>query len=247
MTMSWTANRARVEEELEELGIPSTPETRRLLGLLATEPHTLYRALSRLGELYMPAEPEIPPVDRIVGDHLARGFPHCTEPSALRKAKPISVQCKRLLAVLLRDLGTPVPLAELLLANGLRSATPRRLRELENEHGAFRMKTYAKDRVQHYVLESPEPDAAACARYWIKSNLRGSSSGPPQRVLGLLSAYVGEPVARREVDYVLPEKESPGRGLARAAAGQADEALADLRARGYAIDERDGSFVLRTI
>jgi hypothetical protein len=245
--MSWTSNRARVEEELEELGISSTPETRRLLGLLATEPHTLYRALSRVGELHVPAEPEIPPVDRLVGDHLASGFPHCTEPSALRKAKSMSPQCKRLLAVLLRDLGTPVPLAELLLANGLRSATSRRLRELEHEHGSFWMKTYAKDRVRYYVLERPEPDVAACARYWIKSNLRCSSSGPPQRVLGLLSAYVGEPVARREVDYVLPEKESPGRGLARAAAGQADEVLAELRARGYEIDERDGSFVLRTI
>ncbi len=159
----------------------------------------------------------------------------------------MSVQCKRLLAVLMRDLGTPVSLAELLLANGLRSATPRRLRELENEHGAFHMKTYAKDRVQHYVLESPEPDAAACARYWIKSNLRHSPSGHSQRALGLLSAYVGEPVARREIDYVLPENESPGRGLARAAAGQTDAALSELRARGYAIDEVDGSFVLRAI
>ena len=186
-------------------------------------------------------------MDRIVGEYLAHGFPHCTEPSVLRKVKPISVQCKRLLAVLLRDLGTPVPLAELLLANGLRSATPRRLRELENEHGAFRMRTYAKDRVQHYVLESPEPDAAACARYWIKSNLRRSSSSAPQRVLGLLSAYVGEPVARRELDYVLPEKESPGRGIARVAAGQTDEALAELRARGYAIDDLVDSYVLRTI
>lgn len=240
-------DRVRVDEELEELGIPSTPETRRLLRLLATEPHTLYRALSRLGELHVPADGDIPPVDQIVGDHLARDFPHCTEPSVLRKAKPMGVQCKRLLAVLLRDLGTPVPLAELLLANGLRPATPRRLRELENEHGAFRMKTYAKDRVQHYVLESPEPDVATCARYWIKSNLRHSRSGAAQRVLGLLSAYVGEPVARREIDYVLPEKDSPGRGLARAAAGQTDSALAELRARGYAIDECDGSFVLRAI
>jgi hypothetical protein len=245
--MNWMPPRARVEGELDELGIASTSDTRRLLGLLATEPHTLYRALSRLGELRVPAEGEIPAVDRIVGDFLASAFPHCTEPSALRKVKPISVQCKRLLAVLMRDLGTPVPLAELLLANGLRSATPRRLRELENEHGAFRIATYARDRVQHYVLESPAPDAAACARYWIKANLRRSSSSPPQRVLGLLTAYVGDPVARREIDYVLPEKQSPGRGLARATAGQTDEVLAELRARGYAIDEFDGSFVLRGI
>jgi hypothetical protein len=245
--MDWMPNQERVEEELEQLGIRSTPESRRLLGLLATEPHTLYRALSRLGELHVPADHEIPPVDRIVRDHLARNFPHCTEPSALRKVKPISEQCKRLLAVLLRDLGTPVPLAELLLANGLRSATPRRLRELENEHGAFHMKTYAKDHVQHYVLESSEPNAAACARYWIKSNLRSSRSGAPQRVLGLLSAYIGEPVARREIDYVLPEEESPGRGLARASGRQTDAALMELRARGHAIEELGGHLVLHSI
>src|SRR5260370_338472 len=83
-----------------------------------------------------------------------------------------------------------VALAVLLLANGLRSATPRRLRELENEHGAFRMRTYSRDGVQHYILESPKPDAPACARYWIKANLRSSPCTGPRRVLGLLSAYL---------------------------------------------------------
>ena len=128
----------------------------------------------------------------------------------LRKSKPVSGQCKRLLAVLIRDLGEPVPLPELLLANGLRSGTPRRLRELETEHGCFKMRTYSKDRVQHYVLESAEPDLHACARYWIKANLRESAMPPARRVLALLSAYVGEFVGRREIDYVLPEHQLSG-------------------------------------
>jgi hypothetical protein len=163
--MRYVLDRSRIDAELDELGIQSTPETRRLMSLLATEPHTLYQALARLGEAHEPDEQAVPPVDRLVASHLATGFPQCTEPSILVKSKPISGQCKRLLAVLIREVGTPVPLAELLLANGLRSATPRRLRELEMEHGAFRIRTYSRDRVQHYVLEDPNPDIASCARY----------------------------------------------------------------------------------
>lgn len=239
------AERARVDQELEELGVASTPETRRLLSLLATEPHTLYGAISRLGELHEPADDELPPVDRLVGEHLARAYPKCTEPSVLHKSKPISMQCKRLLAVLLRDLDTPVPLAELLLANGLRSATPRRLRELETEHGAFHMRTFARDRVQHYVLESAEPDVAACAGYWIRWNLRHSEIAPARRVLALLSSRPGEPTPRADLGYLLPEKRSPGRGRARAASmGAVEEAVDELRGRGYAIEVRGDSFIL---
>jgi hypothetical protein len=226
---------------LDELGIPVTRETRKLLALLASDPHALYSSISRLSELHVPNESEIPNVDRLVGDHLATQFPACTERGILRKSKPISTQCKRLLAVLLRDVGIPVPLPELLLANGLRSGTPRRLRELETEHGSFRMNTYSKDGVQHYVLEDPHPDVNACARYWIKYNLRRGDLPPARRVLGLLSAYLGEFVMQREIDYVLPEDESPGRGLARSTSGQRDLAIRELQARGYRITvEREG-------
>ena len=244
--MTWQPDRERVEAELDLLGIESTRDTRQLISLLATEPHLLYGALSRLSELHVPADEAIPPVDRLVADYFETHFEHCTEQSVLRKTKPISVQCKRLLGVLTRDIGTPVPLAELLLANGLRSATPRRLRELETEHGAFRIRTYSKERVQYYTLESAEPDAAKCARYWIKANLRDSRLRPAARVLALLSAFVGEEVTRRELDYLLPEKESAGRGLARAAAGQTDEAIAELRARAYPIEETPAGVLLQS-
>lgn len=245
--MNWQPDRDRVEAELDLLGIESTKDTRQLISLLATEPHALYSALSRLSELHVPSDDAIPPVDRLVDEYLESHFTECTEPSVRRKTKPISSQCKRLLGVLTRDIGTPVPLAELLLANGLRSGTPRRLRELETEHGAFRIRTYSKDRVQYYQLESPDPNVEECARYWIKANLRDSDLKPAARVLALLSAVVGEEVTRRELDYLLPEKESAGRGLARAAAGLTDQALDELRARGYPIEETPNGLTLRSV
>jgi hypothetical protein len=247
MSMTWRPDRQRVDAELDILGIESTRDTRQLISLLATEPHSLYQALSRLSELNVPDDAAIPPVDRQIANHFADHFRSCTEPAVLRKSKPMSSQCKRLLGVLTRDLGSPVPLAELLLANGLRSATPRRLRELETEHGSFQIRTFAKDRVQYYTLESPDPDLSACTRYWIKANLRASSLGPARRVLAMLSAYLGEEVTRRELDYLLPEERSAGRGLARAAAGTTDEAIAELRARGYEIDHTPAGAVLRHV
>ena len=154
---------------------PGHARDSQLLALLASDPHALYTSISRLSELHIPEESEIPDVDVLVADHFAREFPDCTERSVLRKTKPMSAQCKRLLAVLRRDLGIAVPLPELLLANGLRPGTPRRLRELETEHGSFKMRTFSKDRVQRYILADAHPDVNACARYWIKANLRESS------------------------------------------------------------------------
>jgi hypothetical protein len=241
--MSWQPHSDRLDSELDELGIPPTRDTRQLLALLATDPHALYTSLSRLSELEVPSE-GLPAVDELVAERFATGFPHCSEPHVLRKTKPISNQCRRLLSVLLRDLGTPVPLPELLLANALRSATPRRLRELETEHGSFAIKTFAKDRVQHYVLERPDPDVSACCRYWIRANLRNSDLSSERRVLGLLSSELGATVARRDIEYVLPEEGSPGHGRARASSGAAAEAITALVARGYAVEERPDGVVL---
>jgi hypothetical protein len=242
--MTWKIDTTALDAELDELGIASTRDTRNLLSLLATEPHSLYRSLSRLSELHVPDETQIPAIDRLVDERLSSAFASCTEPSVLRKLKPTSAQCKRLLAVLIRDVGTPVPLAELLLANGLRSATPRRLRELQHEHGSFSIRTFARDRVQQYLLEDPAPDVDACARYWLRSNLRNGGLSPERRALALLSAEVGDPVTRRELDYVLPEETSPGYGLARSAAGNSAEVVTTLRARGYAIADTADGYVL---
>jgi hypothetical protein len=233
----------RLDAELEELGVVANHDTRRLLALLATDPHALYTCLSRLSELH-PSLDHLPPVDRLTAERLASGFRTCSEPAILRKTKPMSGQCLRLLAILLRDLGTPVPLPELLLGNALRSGTPRRLRELQTEHGMFRIRTFSRDGIQHYVLEDPEPDIEACCRYWIRSNLRNSNLSPERRVLGLLSAELGQPVPRRDVEYVLPEPGSPGRGRTRESSGAATAAVSALVARGYAIDEQPEGFIL---
>ena len=244
--MSWAPDSAAVDAELDELGIVSTPDTRRLLSLLASDPHALYTSLSRLSEMHVPSDADIPPVDRLVHERFRRHFARCTEQSALRK-KAMGSQCRRLLSILLRDVGTAVPLQELLLANGLRSATPRRLRELETEHGSFAIRTFSRDRVQHYVLESADPDIDACCRYWIRSNLRNSSLSSERRVLAVLSAELGRPVGRRDVDYVLPEETSPGHGLARDGGVGTDQAIAALRNRGYRIDNVRDGFVLQEI
>ena len=242
--MTWTPETAAVDAELDELGIAVTKDTRALMSLLASDPHALYSSLSKLSELEVPDESGLPPVDALVSKRMQELFPECSEPSVVRKAKPISGQCKRLLAILLRDVGTPVPLPELLLANGLRSATPRRLRELETEHGGFLIRTSSRDRQQHYTLERAEPDIDRCSRYWIRSNIRASGLSPARRVLALLSAEKGREVTRRDVDYVLPEEGSPGKGLARQASGFSELTVGELRQRGYRIIDTSHGFRL---
>lgn len=245
--MTQPLDEGRLDAELDELGIPAMRETRQLLKLLATDQHALYTSLSRLAAVDLPLD-HLPDVDRLVDERMPVAFGQCTEAGVLRKGKPMSHQCRRLLGVLIRDLGTPVPLPELLLANALRSATPRRLRELETEHGAFSIRTFARDRVQHYLLESAEPDIDACCRYWIRSNLRQHRTlSDERRVLGLLSSDLGRVVPHADVDYVLPSSTSRGRGRARDPSGAATVTLARLVDRGYAIEERDDGVVLRSL
>jgi hypothetical protein len=234
--LPWKLDRDQVDMTLEELGVASTPESRQLITVLATDPHALYTSLSRLSEIELD-ERNVPDVDGLVARHLQSSYSSCTEPAVLHKSKSMSKQCTRLLAILLRDLGQPVPLPELLLVNGLRSGTPRRLRELELEHGAFSIRTYSRDRVQHYILDNPDPDVPVCAAYWVRANLRDSELSASRRVLALLSAFLGKTVPHREVDYVLPEQSSAGPGLPRASSGGRETAVAELVARGYAISD----------
>jgi hypothetical protein len=236
----------RLDRELDELGVSSTPETRKLLDLLATDPHALYVCLSRLSQLEFDAA-QLPAVDELVAHHFKSGFPDCTEPQILRKSKPMGSQSRRLLGVLLRDVSTPVPLPELLLANALRSGTPRRLRELQMEHGAFQIRTFSRDRVQHYLLEHPDPDVATCCRYWIRANLRDSRLGPERRVLALLSSQLDTFFSLRELDYILPEKVSPGFGQARGGSGRSAETLSELAQRGHDLETAEHGVRLRTL
>jgi len=235
--VTWKPKDDEIDAELEELGVAATRDTRTLMSLLATDPHALYTSLSRLSELDVPDNAQIPSVDALVNERMPVLFRHSTEPQLLHKGKAMGGQCKRLLGVLIRDIGTPVPLPELLLANGLRSATPRRLRELETEHGAFEIRTFAKDRLQHYVLVHPEPDLDRCARYWLRSNIRNSRLPPSRRVLAVLSAEITAVVSHRDLDYVLPEDDAVAPGRARETSGLAADAIAELRKRGYRIEQ----------
>jgi hypothetical protein len=242
--MTWRIDDARLEAELDELGVPSTRETKQLLQLLATDQHALYTSLSRLSQVNLPTD-HLPDVDRLVTDRMSSAFGSCTERSALSKGKRMSGQCRRLLTVLIRDVGTPVPLPELLLANALHSATPRRLRELGREHGRFPIRSFPVGKVPHYQLDSAEPDVDACCRYWIRSNLRqGKGLSDERRVLGLLSSELGRVVPRQDVAYVLPEAKSRGKGVARETSGAATVTLAKLVKRGYAIEECDEGVLL---
>ena len=85
---------------------------------------------------------------------MRKTYTKCTEPRVLKKAKKTGPQNRLLLSVLLDRLGQPVPLQELLLLNGLRNATSRRLRELEVEHGHFSM------RLLHRLLVSSRANSA---------------------------------------------------------------------------------------
>ena len=102
---------------------------------------------------------------------------------------------------------------------------------------ASTMRTYSKDRVQHYVLERADPICAPALGIGSRRTFVRVLLPPARRVLALLSGYVGEFVGRREIDYVLPEPESPGRGLARSTSGESDDAITELSHRGYAISE----------
>ena len=222
--MSWRRPRARRGgarppryREHQRHPAPRRPFSRR-------DRASLYAALSRLSELHVPTDDEIPPVDRLVAEHFRTHFEHCTEPSILRKGKPTSRQCKRLLGVLLEDVvGTPIALAELLARQrpAIRHATtPARTRDR-----TWRLPHAHLLKGPRPVLHARESDRTSAPVRAIGSRRTSNWGLPPALVYcALLSAYVRQEVTRRELDYLLPEVKSAGRGLARAPAGQTDEA-----------------------
>ncbi len=239
--------RGELDAQLAELGIPATRETRRLLRRLATDSRALHSMVRRLSELSVPGEADLPDVDGAVERRMRRAYKTCTEPELLYKGQLMGAQNRRLLGILLQRIGEPVPLPELLLANGLRSATPRRLRELQTEHGFFAIETFTEGRVSHYALRSPDPDIDACAAYWMKKNIRDSALGPHARLIALLSAQVGDVVSRRNLGYVLPEAQADGKGRARGPQGALARRIRELRDLGYEVPRQGHGYVLRSL
>jgi hypothetical protein len=227
-----------LDTTLSDLGVVATDETRQLLAILASDSSALHRTIRRLASLRSRREAELPDIDEAVTERMKASFLNCTEPVLLRKPRRIGTENKLLLTVLLERLGKPVPLQELLLINGLRSATSRRLRELETEHGHFKIHVEGSGDATAYVLEDPEPDIDATANYWLKWNLRNASTKsitPHRRLLGLLSAHLGEAVSIDDLAYVLPKSESSGKGKPRSPQLAVARRVRELREDGYRV------------
>ncbi|HEY8589524.1 MAG TPA: HNH endonuclease signature motif containing protein [Naasia sp.] len=223
---------------LIEIGLaPAQPATD-LLRLLATDAAALHDLIRGLAELSPPDESVLPNVDRLVDEHMRRAFPNCIDQSLVRKSRKTGRQNRRLLAYLMAHVGEEVSLQELLLVNGLHNGTSRRLRELETEHGHFRVTVEGKGDKTTYRLESVDPDIPATAYYWLKKNIRDRKKGtitPHNRLLALLSARLGEVVPLDDLAYVLPKNESRGRGIPRTPQLAVARRIRELREEGWQV------------
>ena len=227
-----------LDKVLRELGVRATPETRRLLSVLFGESAALHWTIRRLADLQPPDESRVPDIDARVNERMTALFGNCTDPTLLRKRRAMGTQNRLLLAVLLERLGEEVPLQELLLVNGLRNATSRRLRELGTEHGHFSIRVVGTGDATAYVLESSVPDIDATAFYWLKRNIRDRDKGtirPHERLLALLSARLGDPVSIDDLGYVLPKSESVGRGRTRTPQLAVARRVRELRSEGWQV------------
>jgi len=229
---------AALNRTLRDLGVSPTPEARRVLRVLATDAAALHRTVRTLAALSPPDESRLPDVDGKVERHMRKAYATCLDPSLVRKGSKMGRQNRLLLAYLIERRGQEVPLHELLLVNGLHNATSRRLRELETEHGHFRMRVTGTGDSTAYILESATPDIAATSYYWLKRNIRNRKKKtitPHQRLLALLSARLGEVVPLDDLAYVLPKNESRGRGMPRTPQLAVARRIRELREEGWQV------------
>jgi 5-methylcytosine-specific restriction endonuclease McrA len=227
-----------LETALADLAIPDTPETRALLARLASDSAALHRTVRRIAAARRPRVADLPDVDGQVDARMESLFGNCIRTELLRKRSRMGAQNRLLLSVLLERVGEPVPLQELLLVNGLHNATSRRLRELETEHGHFTIHVEGTGDSTAYVLEHDRPDIDATAYYWLKYNIRALSPNritPHERLLSLLSARLGQAVPLDDLAYVLPKRESGGKGVARAPQLAVARRIRELREKGWQV------------
>ena len=248
-----------LDAALRDLGIPVTPDSRNLLGLLACDSGLLHSTVKRLSELRRPDESNLPDIDVQVDARMTAMFGSCSEPDLLRKSKRVGRQNKLLLALLLDRIGDAVPMQELLLVNGLHNATSRRLRELRTEHGHFAIEVSGTGDSTAYRLTNSTPDIDATAYYWLKSNIRQCSPKritPHRRLLALLTARLGDAVPLDDLAYVLPKGESGGRGRTRSPQLAVARRIRELREEGWQVhsgtdktrvDLRRSEYILETL
>jgi hypothetical protein len=231
-------NRAQLAQQLNDLGVANTSDTRALLGRLATDAAALHRTIRALSELSEPDIADLPDVDDDVDAAMRRLFGRCKDQSLLRKGERIGRQNRVLLAYLIARVGHPVPLHELLVVNGLRNATSRRLRELETEHGHFSIEVTGSGDSTAYTLKHAIPDLDATAYYWLRRNIRTrkpKTIRPYERLLALLSARLGQAVPIDDLAYVLPKQRSEGKGRARTPQLAVARRVRELREEGWQV------------
>lgn len=115
---------ASLDAALLDLGVEPTSGSRELLRVLATDSVALHRTIRRLAELRTQDASVLLDVDALVTSRMQDAYPQCTEPSLLRKGKPIGPQTRLLLSVLLERLSEAVPLQELLLITVFTTTRP---------------------------------------------------------------------------------------------------------------------------
>ena len=220
------------------MGLEPTTEARAVLARLSLDAPELLEFVREVAANRAAQAADVPDVDAAVDEALSRAFPSCLEPELLRKRQRTGRQNRVLLAHLLAHLNEPVSLHELLLVNGLHNATSRRLRELRVEHGHFDLVVSGTGDTTSYTLRSAAPDVDATARYWLLRNIRQASPKsitPHRRLLALLSAFLNRPVAIDDLAYVLPKRDSPGRGRARSPQLAVARRVRELRERGWQV------------
>jgi hypothetical protein len=218
------------------LGIPRDADAMFLVELLLDDVGALLTLLEHVAEAHAPDESLVPDVDALVEKQLADLYLERVEdPSLVTKKKRIGPQNRLLLAMLLEWEGEWVALVDLLLANNLSTDTPKRIRELREEHGGWDIESSGSGRGSRYRLRSSSPDLVASAAWWLKNNIRNSQLPPQDRILTLLKARLGSPVPLEEIRYVNPQKGTRGRGQTRSAQSETTRRLRALREEGWQV------------
>jgi hypothetical protein len=219
------------------LGLDETASAIDAVALFLERSEPFLILVEHVGRLRTPDVTCVPDVDALVAEELRRLYARKIEDERLiEKRKRLGPQNKLLLAMLLERQGERVPLIDLLLANSLRTDTPKRIRELREEHGGWKISSGGNGRGAYYVLESAKPDPGRSARWWLKNNIRTAKDfNAVERILTLLRAHLGNPVPLDDVRYVNPSRESGGRGQMRQAQAETTRRLRSLREEGWQV------------
>lgn len=219
-------------------------EAEEVIGYFLTDRAALDELLNAATQSLKPSQLLVPDVDDLVTRAMEELFGEKVDPSLLVKRALIGAESRLLLGVMLGRVGEPISLRELLIVNSFHTATARRIRELRNAHGGFDIVASGSGADAVYVLRSATPDLRTSADWWLKKNIREATLAPHDKLLAILSAYVGQPVPLDEIGEVLPEAVSKGKGRARGPQKALSRRIRELRDRGYVVRHTSAGYVL---